>query len=85
MTHMQEVPTDDLLSFQDYPTVHSPSNNTTSGFSSGSTLTSNYPSEIVTKFDKNAGGDVPGGLDDESAGTNLLQQFYNLYNLENGI
>lgn len=73
MSHMQEVPTDDLLSFQDYPSVHSPSNNTTSGFSSGSNITSNYPSESVSRFDKNTAGDAPSGLDDEN--TSILFTF----------
>lgn len=68
MTHMQEVATDDLLSFQDYPTVHSPSNNTTSGFSSSSNLTSNYPTENLSKFEKVGGGDAPGGIENESEG-----------------
>lgn len=58
MTHMQEVPTDDLLSFQDYPTVHSPSNNTTSGFSSASNITSNYPADTLIKLEKGAGDAV---------------------------
>lgn len=68
MTHMQEVPTDDLLSFQDYPTVHSPSNNTTSGFSSGSNLTSNYPTENLSKIDRGGSGDGPNAAEDESGG-----------------
>lgn len=29
MTNLQEVPTEELLSFQDYPAVHNPANNTT--------------------------------------------------------
>lgn len=29
MTNLQEVPTDELLSFHDYPTVHNAGNNTT--------------------------------------------------------
>lgn len=72
MTHMQEVPTDDLLNFQDYPiAVHSPSNNTTSGFSSGSNLTSNYAAESLPKYDNSGGGgggDAPAGLHDENEG-----------------
>lgn len=69
MTHMQEVPTDDLLSFQDYPiAVHSPSNNTTSGFSSGSNLTSNFPTENLTKFDNAATGSAIVDENDQSSG-----------------
>lgn len=29
MTNLQEVPTDELLSFHDFPTVHNTANNTT--------------------------------------------------------
>lgn len=76
MTHMQEVPTDDLLSFQDYPAVHSPSNNTTSGFSSGSNLTSNYPTENFSKFEKESVGDAPGGADEENGGVTDSKSFW---------
>lgn len=66
---MQEVPTDDLLSFQDYPiAVHSPSNNTTSGFSSASNLTSNYPAQNLPQFDNTGAGDAPAGLHDDNSG-----------------
>lgn len=72
MTHLQEVATDDLLSFHDYPTVHSPSNNTTSGFSSGSNITSNYPGENLAKLETGAGGDSSGETGDGSSGKDIF-------------
>lgn len=34
MTNLQEVPTDELLSFQDYPAIHNPNSNSTISLSS---------------------------------------------------
>lgn len=59
MTHLQEVPTDELLSFQDYPTVHNPNGNTTHSLSSvqiGNESFENVPKKGAGSQDMNPQG-----------------------------
>lgn len=48
MSGFQEVPTDDLLSFQDYPRVHSPN----SEFSSSSSINIDIPQQVHSDLQK---------------------------------
>lgn len=65
MTNLQEVPTDELLSFQDYPTVHSSSTTPTNA-----QINVNIPTDSYDKFDQKA--------PDESPPTENLKAFWTL-------
>lgn len=62
MTHLQEVPTDELLSFHDYPTVHSAAsagNNTTIPISESQIKVNDLSGNFQQSPNSQGAGDAP--------------------------
>ncbi|KAJ8964023.1 hypothetical protein NQ314_005163 [Rhamnusium bicolor] len=64
MTNLQEVPTDELLSFQDYPTVHNTGHNTTIPISDPQFIVNDLEGSLQDSANKRGSGDAPNITDD---------------------
>lgn len=64
MTNLQEVPTDELLSFQDFPTVHNPGNNTTIPISESQMKINDLSGNFQQSPNNPSAGNAPNVTDD---------------------